>query len=61
MLQGINIVTQPGETIALVGPTGAGKSTFVNLLPAFYEATGGRVTIDGQDIAEFRWHRCGRK
>jgi ABC-type multidrug transport system fused ATPase/permease subunit len=41
---------QPGEMIALVGPTGAGKSTLVNLLPAFYEVTAGRILIDGQDI-----------
>ena len=37
--------------IALVGPTGAGKSTLVNLLPAFYEVTAGRILIDGQDIS----------
>ncbi|HWD19491.1 MAG TPA: ABC transporter ATP-binding protein [Verrucomicrobiae bacterium] len=50
-LQGISLHACPGEMIALVGPTGAGKSTLVNLLPAFYELSAGRITIDGQDIS----------
>ena len=51
VVQGVSIQARPGEMIALVGPTGAGKSTLVNLLPAFYEATSGRILIDGQDTA----------
>jgi len=51
VLRDISLHAKPGQMIALVGPTGAGKSTLVNLLPAFYEATGGRITIDGQDIS----------
>ena len=51
-LTNINLVAQPGETIALVGPTGAGKSSLVNLLPAFYELNGGNITIDGQAISD---------
>jgi len=51
VLQEISLHARPGEMIALVGPTGAGKSTLVNLLPAFYEATAGRILIDGQDIS----------
>jgi ATP-binding cassette subfamily B protein/subfamily B ATP-binding cassette protein MsbA len=50
-LRNISLHAPPGEMIALAGPTGAGKSTLVNLLPAFYEATSGRITIDGQDIS----------
>jgi ATP-binding cassette subfamily B protein len=50
VLHHISLHAAPGEMIALVGPTGAGKSTLVNLLPAFYEATTGKILIDGQDI-----------
>ena len=50
VLKDISLHAKPGEMIALVGPTGAGKSTLVNMLPAFYEVGSGRVTIDGQDI-----------
>ncbi len=52
VLRNISLRAAPGEMIALVGPTGAGKSTLVNLLPAFYEATSGKITIDGQTIAD---------
>jgi ABC-type multidrug transport system fused ATPase/permease subunit len=61
VLKGINLRAAPGEMVALVGPTGAGKSTLVNLLPAFYEMTRGKITIDGQDtssisLASLRHH-----
>ena len=51
VLKDVSLHARPGEMIALVGPTGAGKSTLVNLLPAFYEATGGKIFIDGQDAS----------
>jgi ATP-binding cassette, subfamily B, bacterial len=51
VLRNLSLHARPGEMIALVGPTGAGKSTLVNLLPAFYEATSGRILIDGQDAS----------
>jgi ATP-binding cassette subfamily B protein/subfamily B ATP-binding cassette protein MsbA len=54
VLRGISLTARSGEMVALVGPTGAGKSTLVNLLPAFYETSEGRITIDGQDIAAVR-------
>lgn len=50
VLRGINLRVEPGETVALVGPTGAGKSTFVRLIPRFYDVKEGRILIDGVDI-----------
>ena len=52
VLHDINIDAQPGKIIAILGATGSGKSTILHLLPRFYEATGGRITIDGKDIRE---------
>jgi ABC-type multidrug transport system fused ATPase/permease subunit len=51
VIRDISLHARPGQMLALVGPTGAGKSTLVNLLPAFYEPTSGRILIDGQDIS----------
>jgi ATP-binding cassette subfamily B protein len=50
VLHSISLRAEPGQMLALVGPTGAGKSTLVNLLPGFYELLSGRILIDGQDI-----------
>ncbi|MDR2983302.1 MAG: ABC transporter ATP-binding protein/permease, partial [Nocardiopsaceae bacterium] len=50
---GINLKIAPGETVALVGQTGAGKSTLVKLIARFYDATGGQVLIDGTDVRDF--------
>jgi len=52
VLQEITIDAQPGQIIAILGATGSGKSTILHLLPRFYEAASGRVTIDGKDIRE---------
>jgi ABC-type multidrug transport system fused ATPase/permease subunit len=52
VLDGVNIDAQPGEVIALVGPTGSGKSSLVNLMPRFYDVTGGRVLIDDHDVRD---------
>ncbi|HXF60289.1 MAG TPA: ABC transporter ATP-binding protein [Caldilineaceae bacterium] len=50
VLRDVSLVAEPGETVAIVGPTGAGKTTLVNLLPRFYDVTHGQVTIDGVDV-----------
>jgi len=52
LIDDLSLSVEPGHTVAIVGPTGAGKTTLVNLLMRFYEVTGGRITLDGIDIAE---------
>lgn len=52
VLKGVDLKVKKGEALAIVGSSGAGKSTFVNLIPRYYEATGGSVLIDGTDIKE---------
>jgi len=51
LLTGLNLVAEPGQTVAVVGPTGAGKTTLVNLLLRFYDVDAGRITLDGIDIS----------
>ena len=50
VLHGVDLVAEPGQTVALVGPTGAGKTTIISLLERFYDVQAGAVTIDGQDV-----------
>jgi ATP-binding cassette subfamily B protein len=63
VLRGISFTAGPGETTAIVGSTGSGKSTLVNLLPRFYDVTGGSVLVDGVDVREMDradlWSRIG--
>ena len=51
VLRHVNLTIRPGESLALVGPSGGGKTTLCNLIPRFYDVTGGQILIDGQDIA----------
>lgn len=55
-LEHITFTARPGETTAIIGSTGCGKSTLLNLIPRFYDATGGRVTIDGVDVRDMPQH-----
>jgi ATP-binding cassette subfamily B protein len=52
VLKNVSFTAEPGQTVAIVGPTGAGKTTIINLLPRFYDVTGGAVRIDGLDVRE---------
>ncbi|WP_275126832.1 ABC transporter ATP-binding protein, partial [Streptomyces sp. UNOB3_S3] len=51
LIEDLSLTVRPGQTVAIVGPTGAGKTTMVNLLMRFYEVNGGRITLDGVDVA----------
>jgi ATP-binding cassette subfamily B multidrug efflux pump len=55
-LSDVSFVAEPGETIAILGATGAGKSTLIHLIPRFYDVTAGRITFDGVDIRELALH-----
>ncbi|HTB69306.1 MAG TPA: ABC transporter ATP-binding protein [Steroidobacteraceae bacterium] len=52
LIEDLSLIAEPGHTIAIVGPTGAGKTTLVNLMMRFYEVDAGRITLDGVDIAQ---------
>ena len=54
MLSHVSFRASPGETVAIIGPTASGKSTLLSLIPRLYDATSGRVTVDGADVREYR-------
>ncbi|MGO4342067.1 ABC transporter ATP-binding protein [Pedococcus sp. 2YAF34] len=56
LIEHLDLVVEPGQTVAIVGPTGAGKTTLVNLIMRFYELDGGRITLDGIDITDLARH-----
>ncbi len=61
VIKGMNLHIQPGETVALVGPTGGGKTTMVSLLSRFYEVTQGRIMVDGYDLREVSRNSLNRQ
>ena len=56
LIEDLSLVAEPGNTVAIVGPTGAGKTTLVNLVMRFYELDDGVISLDGKDVAEMRRH-----
>ncbi|WMM26360.1 ABC transporter ATP-binding protein [Tissierella sp. MB52-C2] len=61
VLEDISIDINPGETIGLIGSTGSGKSTFINLIPRFYDATKGNIFVDGIDVKDYKLHELRNK
>jgi ATP-binding cassette subfamily B protein len=61
LIEGLSVVAEPGQTIAIVGPTGAGKTTLVNLIMRFYDIDGGTISLDGRDISSFPRHELRSK
>src|SRR6202022_4148212 len=56
----VSLAIAPGESIALVGPSGGGKTSLINLIPRFYAPSQGRVLLDGQDLSSIRLHDLRR-
>jgi len=61
VLSGVSFTAEPGQRVAILGETGSGKSTIINLIPRFYEATAGRVTVDGHDVRAVRLESLRRQ
>lgn len=61
VLSGVNVAVEEGDTVGIIGGTGSGKSTFVNLLPRFYDVTEGEILIDGINVKEYRQETLRRK
>ncbi|MEM7132136.1 MAG: ABC transporter ATP-binding protein [Chloroflexota bacterium] len=60
ILQNISFVSEPGQVVALIGPTGSGKSSIINLIPRFYDPFSGQVLVDGVDVRERKLHELRR-
>ncbi|MBN1162021.1 MAG: ABC transporter ATP-binding protein [Dehalococcoidales bacterium] len=61
LLKNLNFTAKPGQTTAIIGSTGSGKSTLINLIPRFYDVTGGKILVDGLDIREVKQHDLREK
>jgi ATP-binding cassette subfamily B protein len=57
----VTFTAKPGETVAILGPTGSGKSTLIHLIPRFYDASSGRILVDGLDVREMQLHELRKK